>query len=104
MDNTMILLGRRIRNLRKDRGMTQEELAVVSDIGVKYLSRIERGDTNVTLKLLSQLADALEIEMCELLQIKQEQARAYLEEELCALIRNSREEKLRFLYRIATLI
>lgn len=104
MDTKMVLLGRRIRNLRKDRGMTQEELAVVSDIGVKYLSRIERGDTNVTLKLLSQLADALEIEMCDLLQIKQEQTRAQLEDELYTIIRNSREDKVRFLYRIATLI
>ena len=100
----MVLLGRRIRSLRKDRGMTQEELAVVSDIGVKYLSRIERGDTNVTLKLLSQLAGALEIEMCDLLQIKQEQTRAQLEDELYSIIRNAKDDKLRFIYRMATMV
>ena len=67
MPENMILLGKRIRHLRKARSMTQEELAVASDIGVKYLSRIERGDTNVTVRLLDRIAAALNVETADLL-------------------------------------
>ena len=83
--------------------MTQEELAVASDIGVKYLSRIERGDTNVTVRLLDRIAAALNVETADLLRVKQERSRAELEQELYSMIRTAREEKLRFLYRIASL-
>ena len=103
MPENMILLGKRIRHLRKARSMTQEELAVASDIGVKYLSRIERGDTNVTVRLLDRIAAALNVETADLLRVKQERSRAELEQELYSMIRTAREEMLRFLYRIASL-
>lgn len=103
MAENMILLGKRIRHLRKTRAMTQEELAVASDIGVKYLSRIERGDTNVTVRLLNRIALALEVETADLLRVKEERSRAELERELCSMIRTAQEDKLRFLYRIASL-
>ena len=103
MPENMILLGKRIRHLRKARSMTQEELAVASDIGVKYLSHIERGDTNVTVRLLDRIAAALNVETADLLRVKQERSRAELEQELYSMIRTAREEKLRFLYRIASL-
>ena len=103
MPENMILLGKRIRHLQKARSMTQEELAVASDIGVKYLSRIERGDTNVTVRLLDRIAAALNVETADLLRVKQERSRAELEQELYSMIRTAREEKLRFLYRIASL-
>ena len=103
MPENMILLGKRIRHLRKARSMTPEELAVASDIGVKYLSRIERGDTNVTVRLLDRIAAALNVETADLLRVKQERSRAELEQELYSMIRTAREEKLRFLYRIASL-
>lgn len=83
--------------------MTQEELAVASDVGVKYLSRIERGDTNVTVRLLDRIAVALDVEVADLLCFKQERSRPELEQELYSMIRTAREEKLRFLYRIASL-
>ena len=103
MADSTLLLGRRIRNLRRARAMTQEELAVASDIGVKYLSRIERGDTNVTVRLLGQIADALHVEMAELLHLGQERNRAVLEAELYDIIRSASDAKVRFLYRIALL-
>ena len=65
--------------------------------------RIERGDTNVTVRLLDRIAAALNVETADLLRVKQERSRAELEQELYSMIRTAREEKLRFLYRIASL-
>ena len=43
------------------------------------------------------------METADLLRVKQERSRAELEQELYSMIRTAREEKLRFLYRIASL-
>ena len=99
--NNMNLVGRRVRNLRKQRGMTQEKLARNSHIGVKYLSRIERGDTNITVRLLSQLAGALEVELFELLEIRHVRERDQLEQEIFGLVQKANDEKIRLLYRLA---
>lgn len=104
MDDAMILLGMRVRKLRKEHLMTQGELAQASGVGVKYLSRIERGDTNVTIKLASQLAQALNVSICELLQAKQEHGRESMEMDLFKMIKNSPDEKLRLLHGVAQLI
>ncbi|HVZ45612.1 MAG TPA: helix-turn-helix transcriptional regulator [Ramlibacter sp.] len=62
-----LALGRRIKELRGERGITQEELADRSDLFRTYLSRIERGTANPTLSILHALAGALGVEVGELL-------------------------------------
>jgi transcriptional regulator with XRE-family HTH domain len=61
-------LGRRIKQLRRRRGYTQERLAERMDINAKYLSSIERGVENPTLDLLVRLAHSLEVDLHELFQ------------------------------------
>ena len=64
------ILGQNIRSWRKRSGMSQEELAL--DCGMKrsYVSDIERGTRNPTIKALARLADALEVEPEVLVRIK----------------------------------
>lgn len=61
-----ILLGRRVRELRKSQDFSQEQLAERMGINEKYLSSIERGRENPTLDLLIKLADALNVELVDL--------------------------------------
>jgi transcriptional regulator with XRE-family HTH domain len=70
-----ILLGRRVRTLRKLRGLTQEELGERAQLTGKFLGQIERGDANPSLELLARLARALQIELWELLVIEPAAAR-----------------------------
>lgn len=63
---TKILLGRRIKQIRKRQGLTQEMLAEQAGISAQYVSNIERGKENPTLDLLLRLADALKIPLGEL--------------------------------------
>lgn len=60
-------LGRRIRILRKQRNLTQEELSERAQISYKFLGEIERGLKNSSIKTLGKIADAMEISLAELL-------------------------------------
>jgi len=53
------VLGERIRELRKDAGLSQEALAERAEIHVNHLRRIELGQANPTYLVLLRLAKAL---------------------------------------------
>ena len=54
-------LGMRIRYLREQRKMTLEDLAFDANVNKNYLSDLERGNRNPTVKVLAKIADALNI-------------------------------------------
>jgi transcriptional regulator with XRE-family HTH domain len=58
--------GNKIREIRKDRGLSQEELAELSNLDRSYMGHIERGEKNVTLLKIYQIAHALQIEVYKL--------------------------------------
>ena len=59
-------LGERIRHLRKERKLTQEDLGVICDNHGEQIGRIERGELNVTSSTLYMIAQGLKISMKEL--------------------------------------
>ena len=63
---TKKLTGMRIKELRRSKHLSQEQLAEKADINPKYLSRMERGTENPTLDMLIKLSNALEVEMREM--------------------------------------
>jgi len=68
------LFGRRLRALRKLRGLTQEELGERSDVSGKLVGQIERGDGNPTLEVITGFAEALSVEPAALLQFEEDRA------------------------------
>lgn len=56
---------------RKDRGLTQEQLALDVCIQRSYMSGIERGTRNPTLAVVEKIADALGTEVVDLLRPKE---------------------------------
>jgi transcriptional regulator with XRE-family HTH domain len=61
MRNIAKEVGELIRSQRKARGISQEALAAKSKIDRSYMGRIERGEVNVTLKALWDIATSMEI-------------------------------------------
>jgi len=61
MNNTKVLLGARIREIRKARGLTQEQLAEMIDVEQKHVSRIESGKSYPTIDRLEKMAAALNV-------------------------------------------
>ncbi|MDE0561992.1 helix-turn-helix transcriptional regulator [Algoriphagus sp. NF] len=51
--------GQRLRVLRKEKGLSQEELAEKSGLNRPYISAIELGKRNVSLEVMEKLAGAL---------------------------------------------
>jgi transcriptional regulator with XRE-family HTH domain len=60
------LLGKRIQFYRKQRQFSQAVLAEKADISITFLSKIERGIRYPTPETLSGIANALEVELCDL--------------------------------------
>lgn len=55
--------GRRVRAVRLARGLTQEELADLSDLSVDAIRRIERAAFSPSLRTMSKLCDGLSISL-----------------------------------------
>lgn len=59
-------LGQRIQKLRKDKKITQEQLAEMVGIDPKNISRIEKGNNYPTAENLTSIAKALHVDIYEL--------------------------------------
>ncbi|TAN46140.1 MAG: XRE family transcriptional regulator [Nitrospirae bacterium] len=59
----MVQLGKRIQKIRESRGLTQEQLEEKTDVNAKYISAVERGQQNVTVKTLEKIANGLGVEL-----------------------------------------
>jgi len=54
-----VRLGRNLRAIRLDRGLSQEDLAEVLHVHRTYIGGLERGERNVSLRSLERLAEGL---------------------------------------------
>ncbi len=66
MPNIQEQLGGRIRDLRKKRGWTQEQLAAAAGRHWTYIGGIERGERNITVEVIGDIAHALDVNIEEL--------------------------------------
>lgn len=60
-------LGRKLRQLRDESELTQEQLGEMTGLDRTYISGIERGVRNPSLKNIEKLAKALDVKISELL-------------------------------------
>lgn len=60
------LVGRNLARLRREKGLTQEELEVRSGLSQQYLSSLERRRRNPTVITLYEIAQALDVSHVEL--------------------------------------
>ena len=61
------VIGCSIRNKRKEKNITQESLALQCGIDRSYMGRIERGEVNITVEKIYEIASALDVKVYELL-------------------------------------
>lgn len=70
--NILIKFGERVREIRKKKGLSQEELADKADLHRTYIGMIERAEKNITLLNIEKIANALDVNIKELLAINGE--------------------------------
>ena len=61
-------LGRNVQQFRRLRGFSQEHLAERAFTSLKGIGRIERGEVNVTIDVLTRIAASLGVDVCDLLE------------------------------------
>jgi transcriptional regulator with XRE-family HTH domain len=61
------IIGRNIVFYRKKKALTQEYLCGLAQIDRSYLSEVENGKMNITIKSLVQIAEALDVKLTDLM-------------------------------------
>lgn len=64
--DTIYKLGQKIRIERQKRKMSQEKLAEMSDLNRNFIGMVERGETNITIKNLENIANAFDLDISKL--------------------------------------
>ena len=95
-ENSRILLGQRIRTLRRLKGWTQQELGDEADVNYKFIGEIERSRQNPSFTILEKIATALGVDLYELFRFEQEfQNRKIVEASLLNILKKMPEEDLK---------
>ena len=98
------IIGKRIKNARLNKNLTQEKLAEMLNISIAYLSRVETGTTKINLKRLDEICKILEISDTEILSGTSDTSINYLNSDLGNIFNNCSPEKQRLIYEIANII
>jgi len=70
MQDWRAILGKNVRLLRQQQGITQEELAFEAKIDLTYMGGIERGKRNPSLLVMARIAEALSVPLPKLLSLR----------------------------------
>ena len=97
-------IGQRIREVRNDKHLTQEYVANATGVNVSHISNIETNKVKVSLTLLVQICNALDVTMDYLLENEYHRPTSIIEKELLNTIKDMKKEKQETLLRIAKVL
>lgn len=89
--NVLSNVGIRIRDIRKSKNLSQQQLADLAETHYSYIGALERGHRNITLQSLEKIASALEVDISDLFvyQAKMNQSNPILVEIMDLLLEQS---------------
>lgn len=100
MNDTLVLLGKQIANLRSKKGFTQEKLAELVNYSPNHISKLESARTNPSFELLVNIAKALDIELKELFNFDEYEDINYIKSEFNKFLKTSDNKRIKALYKI----
>ena len=95
-------IGRRVKEIRKSRGLSQADLAERIDMSVPYISHIETARKQASLTVLVLIANALKVTVDTLLSGNQTNDPAEYRSEFVILIDDCNSDERRFIYEMAS--
>lgn len=98
------IIGQRIKEARREKGWSQDKLSEVIDVSPVYISRVERGSTQINLNRLVQLANALDTSIEYLIIGTVPNTQNYLNKELYEILVECGPSKQRLIYNIAQIV
>ncbi len=99
-DNSLILLGKRIRELRVKHGLSQEKLSELSGISSRHISEMERGESNPSFQVMEQLTFALGVSMKEFFDFEHHADDEAIRDELCRMLVGFSRPNLQLAYKL----
>lgn len=87
------VIGQRIKTKRKEKYLTQENMAEQLGVSVGYFSNLERGTTKINLTTLSKIADILECDTACLISETSTGNNMYLNSEFAAALNQLNEKE-----------
>lgn len=100
MNAELVLLGKRIAELREKHGYTQEKLAEKIHYSPNHISKLESARTNPSFELLLKIADVLDIEVVELFDYKQGYNLDLIKKEIQSLLNTNKNYEIELIYKI----
>lgn len=94
------LLGMRIKELRRTRSLSQEQLAEMIEIDPKHLSRIEVGNSYPSLDTLEKMANALKTDLKDFFEFKHHGEEKELIENINRILSETNKSNLKLIFRI----
>ncbi len=100
MKNTKQLLGSRIKELRRNKGLSQDQLSEEIGIDPKHLSRIELGKSFPYMETLEAIAKSLQVELKDLFDFSHLESREIDKKQIEELLDGLNQDKLRLVYKV----
>ena len=94
------LLGKRIREIRVARNLTQEDLSELTDIGASSISKIESGHFHPTDENLERIAKALKVEPYKLYMFNHQKDVIALKQDITKMLDSATDEEIKLAYRV----
>ncbi len=98
------LIGKRLAKIRKDKKLTQERLAEITNLANNYISNIENNRSIPSLETLVKLCEALEVTPNDILLGSSTSSQNYMNDELFDKLNKCTAKEKRFLSNVLTLI
>lgn len=98
--DTLRLFGKRLKEIRKSKNITQEQLAEIIGIEPKQICRIENGVCFTTFEKLQKIAQTLNVEIQEFFKYNHKKPKDALIKEMNEIFENASDEKIETIYKI----
>lgn len=94
------IIGKRLKQARKEKGLTQEQLVEKMGVSIAYLSKVETGKIHINLERLSQICEILNISEGKILNGTSNSSEMYLNSEFNSLLKKCSSKQLKLAYKI----
>ena len=100
MSDIYALIGSRLREERKARGLSIEKLAELAEITPSFLGLIERGKRKLSVLTLDKLSGALQAPPCELMRRQDRRTPGVWEKKISFLLNTQPEKTKELIFRV----
>ena len=98
------IIGKRLKEARKKKGLTQDQLSEKMEVSIAYLSKVETGKIHINLERLSQICSLLDVTEGQILNGVSNHSDKYLHSEFNELLKKCSHKNQKLAYQILKVI